>query len=378
MAGIYVHVPFCKTRCAYCDFYSTTFGTDVRERYVARVCRELVERRGYICGAQVTGVYLGGGTPTRLTTAQLRRICHAVFANFNVAAGAEVTLEANPDDLSLEYVAALRTLPFNRVSMGVQSFSDGQLRAVGRRHTAAQAVEAYGRLRRAGFANVSLDLIYGFPGESMAMWQRDVEQAVALRPEHLSAYALTYEPGTPLTKKLNAGELAEAGEDTYINMYAFLVDRLVQAGYEHYEISNFAQPGRRAVLNSLYWKGECYLGVGPGAHSFDGRSRRANACDVEAYAAAKGDVPNDTELLDDATMYDEMVMTRLRTCEGLELSEVAGRFGRERLDYLLANAQAPLAAGLLELYCEGERRMLRFTKKGIFVSDGIMSDLMEA
>lgn len=376
MAGIYVHVPFCKTRCSYCDFYSTTFGAEVMEKYTARVCVELSARKKYPGSGKISSVYFGGGTPSRLEIRQLKRLFDCICDNFEIADGAEITVEANPDDLCDEYVQALRTLPFNRVSMGVQSFNDNLLAVINRRHTAQQAVDTFNRLRGAGFGNISIDLIYGLPGETLAMWENDVVKAITMKPEHVSAYALTYEPGTLLYRRRRAGEIAEADEDLYVSMYGLLMDRLNEAGYEHYEISNFSLPGRRAVHNSSYWTGEPYLGVGPGAHSYDDVSRRCNTPDVMSYISSDGDVPHESELLDMDTRYDEMVMTRLRTREGIDLGLVRDEFGGQRLDYLMENAARSIAAGQLEEYeCKG-RRMLRLTRKGIFVSDEIMSDMM--
>ncbi len=376
MAGIYVHIPFCKTRCDYCDFYSTTLGERLAEAYVEKACGEMRLRRDYLGGAHVNGVYFGGGTPTRLSIPMLGRLCDCIYDNFEVDKDAEITVEANPDDLCDEYVSGLRDLPFNRVSMGVQSFNDALLAGIHRRHSAAQAEEAFERLRGAGIGNISIDLIYGLPGETVEQWEADVEKAVELRPEHISAYALTYESGTPLYKRLQAGEIAEADEDSYLLMYGLLTDRLRQAGYEHYEISNFALNGRRAVLNSSYWKGEPYIGIGPGAHSYNGTVRRCNIPDVERYVVAQGDVPHETESLDAGTCYDEMVMTRLRTCDGLDTGEVERVFGKERYEYLMRNAAPAIRRGLLEEYELDGRHIVRLTRKGIFVSDEVISDLM--
>ena len=379
MAGIYLHFPFCASRCVYCDFYSTT-QVGKGKAYVKALCNELKLRSGYLSSngqsLPVETVYWGGGTPSTLGTGLMEEVFDTLYATFPVVQDAEITLEANPDDLSAEKIKAFSKLPFNRLSMGIQTFSDDKLTFLNRRHTGQQAIDAVKACQDAGFDNISIDLIYGLPGETLAMWENDVVKAITMKPEHVSAYALTYEPGTLLYRRRRAGEIAEADEDLYVSMYGLLMDRLNEAGYEHYEISNFALPGRRAVHNSSYWTGEPYLGVGPGAHSYDGVSRRCNTPDVMSYISSDGDVPHESELLDMDTRYDEMVMTRLRTREGIDLGLVRDEFGGQRLDYLMENAARSIAAGQLEEYeCKG-RRMLRLTRKGIFVSDEIMSDMM--
>lgn len=376
MAGIYVHIPFCKSRCGYCAFYSTTLSGDVRRRYVAALCREISARAGFFGDGEVGSVYLGGGTPSQLTAAELESLLGAVARNFRLAADAEITIEVNPDDVSAEYARALAAMPVNRVSMGVQSLHDGLLRLAGRRHSASGARSAYDALRNAGFGNVSLDLIYGFPGETMTQWEEDVNGILALRPEHISAYALSYEDGTPMQRRLERGEIEELTDEAYSDMYERLMDMLGEAGYEHYEISNFAIPGCRAVHNSTYWTGEKYLGIGAGAHGYDGRVRRYNLPDVMGYIDSPTP-PCETETLTPADMYDETVMTRLRTREGLSLDGLAARFGASARDYALRAARPYIDGGRLEV-AEGADggEWLRLTRSGIFISDRIISDLM--
>lgn len=376
MAGIYVHIPFCKSRCGYCAFYSTTLPGEVRGRYVAALCREISARAGFFGRGEVGSVYLGGGTPSQLSPAELESLLDAIARNFRLAADAEITIEVNPDDVSREYARALASLPINRVSMGVQSLCDGLLRMAGRRHSAAGALRAYDELRNAGIRNVSLDLIYGFPGETMEQWESDVEKIVTLRPEHISAYALSYEDGTPMHKMLIRGEIKELSDEAYSNMYERLMDMLQEAGYEHYEISNFALPGRLAVHNSSYWTGEKYLGVGAGAHGFDGLMRRHNLPDVMGYINS-ATPPCETETLSAADMYDEAVMTRLRTREGLCLGYVALRFGASAREYALRTARPYVDGGRLEMVRDADgREWLRLTRSGIFISDRIISDMM--
>ena len=363
MAGIYVHIPFCKSRCVYCGFYSTT-QLDVRGRYVDAVCREWHLRRSYINNERVHTIYVGGGTPSQLDAAHLRQL----FATLGTAQ--EVTLECNPDDVTPQFADLLGELPVNRVSMGVQSFSDERLRFARRRHTSVQVHEAVSRLRQAGIGNVSIDLMYGFPGETLDDWHRDVDEAVSLRVEHLSAYALMYEEGTPLYRLLEAGQVSECDEELSRQMYYLLKDTLAAAGYEHYEISNFARPGFRSRHNSSYWNATPYIGLGAAAHSFDGSSRQWNVADVGRYMAGieRGEPYFEREVLDAATRYNERVMTALRTCEGLPLSTLTDA----QRAYCLSAAAKYVADGLL-LHEEGH---LRLSRRGLFVSDMIMSDLM--
>ena len=282
MAGIYIHIPFCKTRCAYCDFYSTT-QTSLRERYIQALCRELELRNGYLQGHHVHTVYFGGGTPSQLRPTDLERIFGLIYKVYGLEQCTEITLEANPDDLTDDYVAALARLPFNRVSMGIQTFHDPTLRLLNRRHTAAQAVAAVNRLRRAGIRNISIDLIYGLPGETQERWEADLRQALSLDVEHISAYLLTYEEGTPLYRMKQQGQVQEADEDSCLCFFTTLMDTLAANGYEHYEISNFCKPGFHSRHNSSYWQGTPYLGCGPSAHSYNGQTRSWNTPSIDRY-----------------------------------------------------------------------------------------------
>ena len=375
MAGIYIHIPFCKTRCDYCAFYSTVSGGGTRKLYVQRLCGEIAERKDFFGFPEVSSVYLGGGTPSQLAIEELRGIFNALHSNFRILPDAEITMEVNPDDISGEYAAALHELPINRISMGVQSFNGKLLRGIHRRHSAAEAVGSYEILRNAGFGNISIDLIYALPGQTAALWEKELETAVALRPEHISAYALSFEEGTPLYARLQKGETREADEELYIDMYATLVEKLKGAGYEHYEISNFALPGKRARHNSSYWTGEKYLGLGAGAHSFDGISRRINLPEIPRYISSI-DVPHETETLTTANKYDEMVMTRLRTCEGINIGEAEKMFGAEAAHYLVRSAKTYIDCGKMELVSTQSGKYLKLTESGVFVSDEIISDLM--
>lgn len=364
MAGIYIHIPFCKSRCLYCGFYSTT-RSDLRQRYVDAVCKEWQIRANYL-NENVRTIYIGGGTPSQLSSKQLRQLFDTI------GTAEEVTLECNPDDVTEEYVAILSQLPVNRVSMGVQTFSNERLRFLHRRHTAEQIPLAIDRLRAAGIQNISIDLMYGFPDETLADWHRDIEQALALKVEHLSAYALMYEEGTPLYRLLEQGQVKEADEELSLQMYSDLIDRLTAAGYEHYEISNFARPDFRSRHNSSYWHQVPYLGLGAAAHSYNGHSRQWNVDDVEKFIEAieQNRPAFEREELDADTRYNESVMTALRTCEGLDTRVLS----EKDQQYCLSQAKRFLDDDLLTL--NGSN--LRLTRKGLFVSNMIMSELMKA
>ncbi len=372
MAGIYIHIPFCKTRCIYCDFYSTTHG-ELKHRYIQALCRELGLRRGYLKGEPVKTIYFGGGTPSQLDEEDFRQVFDTLAHTYGLQDATEITLEANPDDLTEEYIHMLHTLPFNRISMGIQTFDDATLKLLNRRHNASQAKEAVKRCREAGFQNISIDLIYGLPGETASRWAHDLQEAIALQPAHISAYHLTYEKGTRLHQLLEAHTVREADEDSSLLFFTMLKTQLENAGYVHYEISNFCKPGLHSRHNTSYWQGIPYLGCGPTAHSFDIRTREWNVPSLHRYLEAleAGQRDYEREELDTLTRYNEYVMTSLRTMWGLSLDEVETQFGQQLHNYCQDMAAPYLKSGMMQL--TGQRLCL--TPKGIFVSDGIISDL---
>ncbi|MBQ9286722.1 MAG: coproporphyrinogen III oxidase family protein [Bacteroidaceae bacterium] len=440
MAGIYVHIPFCQSRCAYCDFFSTTRVAE-RDAYVHALCREIEARRdeqtgeGKASETSIGTIYFGGGTPSTLSSEQIGRILDCICSNYHVDPDAEVTLEMNPDDCSFStppltspaWAGACRgsedslssggheggSLPavfhpeggagrraVNRVSLGIQTFDDDLLRLIRRRHDARGAVEAVRRLQGLGINNISIDLIYGLPGQTLEQWQRDLDIAFSLGIQHLSAYSLSYEHGTALSRWREEGRISEAPDDLSVAMYERLCQQAREAGFEHYEISNFALAGFRSRHNSSYWCGSPYLGCGPGAHSFDGqRIRRANSPDLDLYlrlwsgASEASQMPCQSvapgkagrsgcsggtdqsvtvEILSDAELYDEAVMCGLRTSLGVSLDDISQRFGRESLDYLLRMARPHIQASRL-VAADGR---LRLSEKALMISDDIMSDLM--
>ena len=373
MAGIYIHIPFCKRRCIYCDFFSTT-QSEKKPTYVRALCQELDLRKDYLEGEEIETIYLGGGTPSQLSQEELEAIFRTIFNIYKVKGNAEITLEANPDDLTPEYVAMLCQLPINRISMGIQTFHEETLKLLHRRHTATQAIEAFRRCREAGFQNISIDLMYGLPGETLASWKQDLQQAIDLHPEHISAYHLIYEEDTTLWKLREQHQVEEADEDLSVSLFSTLIDELTKAGYQHYEISNFCLPDLHSRHNSSYWIGKKYLGCGPSAHSYNGTSRQWNVASLEKYI--KGielEKPDyDIEELDLYTRYNDFVLTSIRTCWGMPLTHLRTTFGEELYNYCLRMAKPHIREGVLEI----REDVLKLTRRGIFVSDGIMSDLM--
>lgn len=377
---LYLHIPFCQSRCIYCDFYSTTASAAWRPCFVEALVSELYRRSNYLPAAEagsttrrpLRSVYFGGGTPSQLTDAEVERIFSAIRDVFEIRPQAEVTFEANPDDITPQRVAALRQLGVNRVSLGVQSFSDPLLRLLRRRHSADGARRAVEMLVEGGIENVSIDLIYGLPQQSLEDFKRDCREALSLPVSHLSSYALSVEPDTPLGRMVAAGTLQPADEDLTLAQYEALLEATEKAGFDHYEISNFCRPGCEARHNSGYWQGIPYLGLGPGAHSFSGTSRRFNLPDLRAYIEATDDVPHEMETLSLTERVNEFTFTALRTRRGLDLGQLREKFGAELAETVRREARRSLANGLLE--AQGET--LRLTRRGLFVSNDVMSDLM--
>lgn len=377
--GIYIHIPFCRSRCIYCDFFSTTLAESWQLAYVEALGQEIalraeISERG--TKVQCDTLYLGGGTPSQLTGQTLVRLFSIIEQRLILSDDCEVTIEANPDDVTPEWVALLKQTPVNRISMGVQSFDDEILHFLRRRHSAKQAKRAVELLHDGGFQNLNLDLIYGLPGQTQQQFENDVQEVLSLETSHLSAYALQFESGTPLFAMREKGLVTEADEELSLNCYERLMDLTAQAGMEHYEISNFAYPGFRSRHNSSYWTGSPYIGLGAGAHSYDGHNLRSYNCeDVRRYVEdiGKGILPVTTEHLSPDDLYNECVMLRLRTRDGLRLDAIESEFGTERVHYLLRMAESHLHWGKLQITAD---KTLCLTRRGLFVSDDIISDLM--
>ena len=373
MAGIYIHIPFCKQRCNYCAFYSTTLY-NIKEEYVNALCKELLMRKDYVAGDVISTIYFGGGTPSTLTIEQLERVCSTIYSTYPIAENPEVTIECNLDDLTPEYLERLKELPFNRISMGVQSFNNIQLKRLGRRHTAEGAHLAVANARAAGYNNISIDLMFALPDSTLLEWQHDLESAIALKPDHLSAYNLMYEEGTPLYRALQRGDFNELGEDENVKQFGMLIEAMKGAGYRHYEISNFALPGKESRHNSSYWNDTPYIGCGAAAHSYNGTSREWNIADIKAYIEGmeSGKRIFEVEHLTEEERYNDTILTRLRTADGIPLTWMKDKFSDKLNAYMLRAAEKEIALGNLK----ETNGHLSLTEKGIFISDAVIRELI--
>ena len=373
MAGIYVHIPFCKSRCIYCDFYSTPY-TDRIDEYINAVLREAETRREELT-EPVTTVYFGGGTPSQLSTPQLTRLITGLRERLNLSQVEEFTVEVNPDDITTEWVEAAVAAGANRASMGVQSFNDKELLFMRRRHNAAEAIAAVHTIQRAGVSNMSIDLIYSIPGQTIESWRETIATALMLNVQHISAYELSYERGTELSRQAMLGQFEPIEEDTTIQMYHTLARELAAAGFEHYEVSNFAKPGFRSRHNSAYWQRVPYLGLGAAAHSFNGRRRSYNPDRFDAYITAIETLGKAYKLEPQFTReekYDEMIFLGLRTIDGLDLRSVSRRFGKPNAERIKRLIQPFIASGDAVL----DSSFLSLTEKGLLLSDTIIRELM--
>lgn len=374
MSGIYLHIPFCASRCVYCGFYSTT-NAGLQSAYVDALCREMRLRSHEIASlGPVRSIYFGGGTPSQLSPSQLSQLFlglqQVCFPDVGEAlwSDVEITLEANPDDVTPEFAATMGSLPVNRVSLGVQTFNDERLRFIRRRHTARQAAEAVGRLRAAAIDNISIDLMFGFPQQTLQEWLSDIDSAILLDVDHISTYALTYEEGTVLDAWRQQQKVAPVDDELYRQMYEALIDRLQQAGFEHYEISNFGK--KRSRHNSGYWQQMPYVGLGAAAHSYDRKSRSWNIAHLEQYIRAinNGERPCQQEQIDEQTAFNDLIVTALRTREGIDVGQLAEPYG----SYLLTQSEPMRKRGLLQL----TDNRLHLTRQGLFISDDIMTRLI--
>ncbi|WP_339610514.1 radical SAM family heme chaperone HemW [uncultured Planktosalinus sp.] len=370
MSGIYLHVPFCKQACHYCDFH---FSTSLKKKteLVEALCRELVLRKNELPGTVET-IYFGGGTPSLLTSEELALIFKTIYEHYTVAESAEVTLEANPDDLTEEKINQLANSPINRLSIGIQSFFEEDLKLMNRAHNAQEAEKCL-TLATKYFKNISLDLIYGIPEMTNDRWKQNIEKALSFGIPHISSYALTVEPKTALETFIKKGIVAPVDDQVAETHFHTLIDTLSQKGFVHYELSNFGKEDFFSKNNTAYWQGKPYLGIGPSAHSYDGNNRNWNVRNNTLYIKAieKGERPSETEALTKTDRYNEYVMTGLRTIWGVSVNRVEKNFGSIYKEYLLKQAQKHLEEHLL--FLDGD--ILLVTKKGKFLSDGISSDL---
>lgn len=372
MAGIYLHIPFCRQKCHYCNFFSLATNRH-RSGFAQALMHEMEVRQEYLAGKAIGSIYFGGGTPSMLEPAEINRILERIQQLFVLEPDAEITLEANPDDLHPGFLDALSQTPVNRLSIGIQSFFDDDLQYLHRVHGGKQAKEAVGLARAAGFQNLTIDLIYGIPGLSHEKWQRNLDVFFELDLPHLSAYALTVEQRTALHQLIRKGRLPEPDEHMQAAHFELLTERMEKEGYVHYEISNFARPGHYSRHNSLYWLGGHYLGLGPSAHSFNGHSRQWNRSQLEAYmsGAALGGTVEEVEVLSEQQRYNEYVMTSLRTSWGCDLHHIRNVFGDSYADTCLKQAAPWIESGKLEL----KNGILFLAQAGKFFADGIAASL---
>ena len=375
MAGIYIHIPFCNSKCAYCGFYSIPSLKRKRE-FLETLRQEMVLRKDYLQGAPISTIYFGGGTPSILSVEELRTILQKIQTLFAVDSDAEITLEANPDTLSLESLQGLRSIGVNRLSIGIQSFFDEDLRYLSRRHDSRHARECLLWAKEAGFDNVSVDLIYGLPTADAAQWNRNLDLFFETGFPHLSAYALTLEPNAILTKQIEMGKALPVIEDDAVRDYEILCRRAKDAGFLHYEISNYCKPGMHSRHNSSYWFGIPYLGLGPSAHSYDGRSRQWNVSNLERYILSEAHPARDAisvtvESLSPEQFYDEYVMLRLRTLWGIDLKYLRRKMGDRFADHCERQAQPLIAQGRLSQ----TREFLYLTDDQMLFADGIAEAL---
>lgn len=361
MSGIYIHIPFCKSRCKYCDFFST-IHLEKQAQYVEALLAEWHMRQHELI-EPIHTIYIGGGTPSTMDTAALDRILQAILDTCTDHRPHEITIEANPGDITLEKAQAWRTMGINRLSMGVQSFQDHLLQLIGRRHTAAEAIQAVQLAQAAGFDNISIDLMYALPDQTMQMWQQDVQQALSLGVQHISSYGLIYEDGTVLTTLLEHGQIEAVDEDTEMQMYDYLVEKLTANGFIHYEVSNFALKNRHSRHNSSYWNDTPYIGLGAGAHSYDGQHRQWNISDLDIYIerALAHDLQPEIETLTPEQKHTERIMLGLRTCQGVPKDMIN-----------ISKAQPYIQQGLL---MENGNRIVA-TTQGYHILNRIIEDLI--
>ena len=371
MSGIYIHIPFCKQACHYCDFHFST-SLKKKEEMIAAIKQELVLRKVENKDVTIETIYFGGGTPSLLIQKEIDEILDCVFQNYTVSKNPEITLEANPDDLNSNTITELGNSQINRLSIGIQSFFEDDLKMMNRAHNATEAKKCL-QLATQHFDNISVDLIYGIPGMSNAKWKQNIQTVLDFNIPHISSYALTVEPKTALQKFIASGKIAAPKEEVAQAHFEILVEMLHQQDFIHYEISNFGKENYFSKNNSSYWLGKKYLGIGPSAHSFDGISRSWNCANNSKYISEiqLGNLPSETEVLSIKDRYNEYVMTGLRTIWGVSLAKVSKDFGSEFLEYLNKNAVNFIQQELLIV----ENNILKTTKKGLFLVDGIASDL---
>ena len=372
MAGIYLHIPFCTQKCHYCNFFSLASKKNTAA-FVSAICNEIVLQKDYLQNESISTIYFGGGTPSLLNNSDLKNIFENVFSTFKIEEDAEITLEANPDDLKIDKIRELSDSPINRLSIGIQSFFDDDLQFLNRSHSSNQASEAIFNAHKQGLSNISIDLIYGIPTLTDKKWKENIKIAIDSGVQHISAYSLTVEANTAFDLFIKKGRIKAPEEEQAARQFEILMDTMNNQGFIHYEISNFCKEGFFSRHNSNYWKQQKYLGLGPSAHSFDLDSRQWNVANLQQYIQSinAGNIPFEKEILTASQKYNEYIMTGLRTIWGVNLKEVKLKFGEEFLSYLNKNSRKYITDKTMEL----KENALILTEKGKFLADGIASDL---
>ena len=378
MSGIYIHVPFCLSKCLYCGFYSVA-STRNKDLYVNTLLEEIKLRRDYLSRSPIKTIYFGGGTPSLLSADELSQILRQLEQHHDCSGLQEMTLEANPEQLTPDYCKTLRALGFNRLSIGVQSFQDHVLHFMGRRHTAQQAIRAVENAHTAGFHNISIDLIYGVSERTDEQWSQDLDMAFQLPIQHLSCYALTEEENSRLHKQIQGGKHAPVDDEQAARQYGILIERITASGtplcpgFEQYEISNFCRPSFESRHNSAYWDHTPYLGLGPAAHSFDGRSRQWNPANLNRYTEniQCGKACEEHEELSPTDLYNETVLLSLRTRKGLNLEAIAAQYGKSRTEEIIHH----FGENVPTAWYENAAGRLRLTADGLWFADGIAENL---
>jgi len=373
MLGIYIHIPFCRQKCYYCDFYKT-LELNLTGAFIKALNNEIRLRSNYLIDNEIKTIYFGGGTPSVLDNRQIIEIVKFLKKNFTVSENAEITLEANPDDLDTKYLNGLRNAGINRLSIGVQSLQERHLRHMNRRHNVKQAVDSVANAAAAGFTNISIDLIYGLPGLTRQQWKSDLNQVFKWPAVHLSAYHITYHKGTVFHDRLINGNLRELSEDESLNQFEILMEETDKAGFEHYEISNFAKNGMYSVHNKSYWTGKEYLGLGPSAHSYNGKSRRWNIGNLEKYIkSVENNKPfSGSEQLGLNDKYNEYILTNLRTKWGVSADIIEKEYGKNNLKYFVGAAEKYISLKKMEKLDD----IYLLSREGLFTSDDIIAGLM--
>lgn len=373
MAGIYIHIPFCKQACHYCDFHFST-SLKKKDELLNALVKEIQLRKDEFSQIEVQTIYFGGGTPSLLTNDELQLLIDTVYVNYKVAANPEITLEANPDDLSSKRIIELTNTPINRLSIGIQSFFESDLKLMNRAHNAEEAKDCLEEATTY-FDNISVDLIYGIPGASNAQWLQNIEMALSYNIPHISSYALTVEPKTALASFIKKGVIDDVDDEQAHEQFQLLKDMLEASGFIHYELSNFGKEGYFSKNNSAYWQGKLYIGIGPSAHSFNGKQRGWNVRNNSKYIKAiqQDELPIEIETLTTTDRYNEYIMTGLRTIWGVSLDKVEADFGKTFREYLIEQANVFINEHLLYI----DDGHMRVTRKGQFLSDGIASELFK-